>query len=871
MNNLQRITAGRWPEIVGALAGVPAEAFNGQAQGCPACERNGIALGPRRNVDRFRWDVSEGMGEWFCNQCGGKRGGGGGGNGADLLMRMLGCDFSTAAAKAEAYCGLVTTARPVTPGPSAPAPAKRSRKPARVPTAPPAGTPPPELGRAEEQYPYGADEANPDFWIQRVPQPPKVAGGKADKLFVHRTWLDGRWHRPSRQDAFTSEWPSPRPIYRLPQLLAAPDAPVLVVEGERTANRAALLFPDHAVVAWCHGKEGKQHTDWSPLAGRTVTLWPDNDRDGRAVMAWLAEHLQGLGCAVAVVTPPEGVPAKWDLGDAAGDSWTPERAAAELEQLVSPPYKLPAEQPAPETPTDASTLAGATDRIRQAIASGVSGSALQQLVAQLAADGDHSPVALSRIAIELEREDQQAAAVTLQAAALAAEADRQELGQLISPAYLLPAPIAAAIEARTRYLPCDGPSAVLPYLAAVAGLVKLGTQVEASAVAGYRVPVNLFTCLVGRSGAKKSPVDRLLLLQPLAPLLDEHARADRREREQWREACRDVKRGEPKPEEPSIRRILTSDFTGEGLAEQLELLEQAGRGLLIYRDELSGMFGSLNQYRSGRGADEQQLLELYDGSGMTSLRVSGGRSYGRSQVSIAGGTQPDVLRQLVAHGDASGLWARFLFCPLPERVVRLPLHTTSDEVAEVEAAARLLAECCARVFSMPPAVYRLSPSAAERFANYEERQQREALRATIGAQGAVHGKASGKALRVAGVLHLLAIAVGDLPSSAEIEADAIDRACVLVDHLDGWALGLHADVNSGELPSLLRAIHRAAEAAGAPVAWRQVYARLGRTQRQGANAAAAGEAMRALAAAGYGELVAGPHDSILYRALKPLP
>ena len=871
MNNLQRITAGRWPEIVGALAGVPAEAFNGQAQGCPACERNGIALGPRRNVDRFRWDVSEGMGEWFCNQCGGKRGGGGGGNGADLLMRMLGCDFSTAAAKAEAYCGLVTTARPVTPGPSAPAPAKRSRKPARVPTAPPAGTPPPELGRAEEQYPYGADEANPDFWIQRVPQPPKVAGGKADKLFVHRTWLDGRWHRPSRQDAFTSEWPSPRPIYRLPQLLAAPDAPVLVVEGERTANRAALLFPDHAVVAWCHGKEGKQHTDWSPLAGRTVTLWPDNDRDGRAVMAWLAEHLQGLGCAVAVVTPPEGVPAKWDLGDAAGDGWTPERAAAELEQLVSPPYKLPAEQPAPETPTDASTLAGATDRIRQAIASGVSGSALQQLVAQLAADGDHSPVALSRIAIELEREDQQAAAVTLQAAALAAEADRQELGQLISPAYLLPAPIAAAIEARTRYLPCDGPSAVLPYLAAVAGLVKLGTQVEASAVAGYRVPVNLFTCLVGRSGAKKSPVDRLLLLQPLAPLLDEHARADRREREQWREACRDVKRGEPKPEEPSIRRILTSDFTGEGLAEQLELLEQAGRGLLIYRDELSGMFGSLNQYRSGRGADEQQLLELYDGSGMTSLRVSGGRSYGRSQVSIAGGTQPDVLRQLVAHGDASGLWARFLFCPLPERVVRLPLHTTSDEVAEVEAAARLLAECCARVFSMPPAVYRLSPSAAERFANYEERQQREALRATIGAQGAVHGKASGKALRVAGVLHLLAIAVGDLPSSAEIEADAIDRACVLVDHLDGWALGLHADVNSGELPSLLRAIHRAAEAAGAPVAWRQVYARLGRTQRQGANAAAAGEAMRALAAAGYGELVAGPHDSILYRALKPLP
>jgi hypothetical protein len=611
--------------------------------------------------------------------------------------------------------------------------------------------------------------------------------------------------------------------------------------------------------------------DWSALRGRSVTIWPDADPPGLKAADTLAGILAAIGCAVAVVTPPDGVRQGWDLANALEDGWIPERAAAELERLAQP---VPAAQP-PAPPTDQppnpSTLAGATDQLRQAIASGVSGSVLQQLVAQLAADGDHSPVALSRIATELEREDQQAAAVTLQAAALAAEADRQELGQLISPAYLLPAPIAAAIEARTRYLPCDGPSAVLPYLAAVAGLVKLGTMVEASAVAGYRVPVNLFTCLVGRSGAKKSPVDRLLLQQPLAPLLEEQARADRREREQWREACRDVKRGEPKPEEPCRRHILTSDFTGEGLAEQLELLEQAGRGLLIYRDELSGMFGSLNQYRSGRGADEQQLLELYDGSGMTSLRVSGGRSYSRSQVSIAGGTQPDVLRQLVAHGDASGLWARFLFCPLPERIVRLPLHTTADEVGEVEAAARLLADCCSRVFAMPPATYRLSPTAAERFANYEERQQREALRATIGAQGAVHGKASGKALRVAGVLHLLAIAVGDLLPSAEIEADAIDRACVLVDHLDGWALGLHADVNSGELPSLLRAIHRAAEAAGAPVAWRQVYARLGRTQRQGANAAAAGEAMRALAAAGYGELVAGPHDSILYRALKPLP
>ena len=362
-DNLERVTAGRWPEILSALAGLPPQTFSGDHQACPACQHNGIGLGPGRNVDRFRWDDDSGMGSWYCNQCGGKRGGGGAGNGVDLLARMLRCGFPEAATRAEAYCGLVTTARPVTPALATPAPARRSRRPARIPTAPPAGTPPPELGRAEEQHPYGADAANPDFWIQRIPQPPKVPGGKPDKIFIHRTWLDGRWHRPSRRDAFSSEWPAPRPLYRLPQLLEAPEAPVLVVEGERTANRAALLFPDHAVVSWCHGTQGGRHTDWQPLAGRSVTLWPDNDRDGRAVMTGLAEHLQGLGCTVAMVTPPEGVPAKWDLGDAAGNGWTPERAAVELERLTQPHQSSPRSAPAPLDPPPAAP-AGEPERPR---------------------------------------------------------------------------------------------------------------------------------------------------------------------------------------------------------------------------------------------------------------------------------------------------------------------------------------------------------------------------------------------------------------------------------------------------------------------------------------------------------------------------
>jgi CRISPR-associated protein Cmr3 len=385
------------------------------------------------------------------------------------------------------------------------------------------------------------------------------------------------------------------------------------------------------------------------------------------------------------------------------------------------------------------------------------------------------------------------------------------------------------------------------------------------------VPVNLFACLVGRSGAKKSPIGRLLVEAPTAELRGDLARANQRDREAWGEACRELKKGEPRPPAPQPKRLAVSDFTGEALAAQLQTQEAAGLGLLVNRDELSGLFGSLNAYRGGRGADEQQLLELFDGSGLSSLRIVGDRHYSRSQLSIWGSTQPDVLRQLVADGDASGLWARFLFVPLPERAVPLPLATSAAEVAEVEAAAQTLADACGAVYRLPPQTYRLAPAAAERFAHYELNRQRAALGASIGAQSALYGKSAGKVLRLAGVLHLLQIAAGEISNRDPIEPGTIERAAALVDHLDAWALGLHAEVAAGGVGGLMRTVHRAAEAAGGPIRWKEVQNRLTRAQRKETDPAAVAEAMRALAAAGYGEVEAGKRGALSYRAARPLP
>jgi hypothetical protein len=66
--------------------------------------------------------------------------------------------------------------------------------------------------------------------------------------------------------------PALRPIYNLPGLAARPDAPVLVVEGEKAADAAAALFPDFVVTTWQGGCNATGKADWSLLRGRRVIV-----------------------------------------------------------------------------------------------------------------------------------------------------------------------------------------------------------------------------------------------------------------------------------------------------------------------------------------------------------------------------------------------------------------------------------------------------------------------------------------------------------------------------------------------------------------------------------------------------------------------
>jgi hypothetical protein len=110
---------------------------------------------------------------------------------------------------------------------------------------------------------------------------------------------------------------APRPLYGLDILASRPDAPVIVVEGEKAADAGRIRFPDHVVVTWPGGAQGLGQVDLRPLAGRDVTIWPDHDKTGRDAAELLAGLLTDIGVAqLRIVLVPPHFPPKWDVADA---------------------------------------------------------------------------------------------------------------------------------------------------------------------------------------------------------------------------------------------------------------------------------------------------------------------------------------------------------------------------------------------------------------------------------------------------------------------------------------------------------------------------------------------------------------------------
>lgn len=190
------------------------------------------------------------------------------------------------------------------------------------------------LGEPSEMYPYKNEQGTLLGYILRF------------DLFTGKTirpatlWMDDTGKYRWKLNGF----PKPRPLYNLHLLAQKTDAPVLIVEGEKSANAASQLFLDHVVVTTMHGAKSPDKSDLTQLKGRDVFIWPDNDEPGQAYAETMAKLLrsQDEKARVNIMLPitdsatytsdtqepmlvPGFIPSEgWDAADALAEGWTPD-------------------------------------------------------------------------------------------------------------------------------------------------------------------------------------------------------------------------------------------------------------------------------------------------------------------------------------------------------------------------------------------------------------------------------------------------------------------------------------------------------------------------------------------------------------------
>lgn len=118
------------------------------------------------------------------------------------------------------------------------------------------------------------------------------------------------------------------PLYNLQELEEKPTYPVLIVQGEKTADDALKPLhhfgyydykeKTHIPITWSGGQQGISKADWSPLVGREVFVWPNNDSEGFKTARDVCAELRSVGVNKLEMASPKRLdpfPEKWNLSE----------------------------------------------------------------------------------------------------------------------------------------------------------------------------------------------------------------------------------------------------------------------------------------------------------------------------------------------------------------------------------------------------------------------------------------------------------------------------------------------------------------------------------------------------------------------------
>lgn len=181
-------------------------------------------------------------------------------------------------------------------------------------------------------FPYFNPDGSFSFYMARWPHGKNPDSKKETRPYIFDT----------QRNKWKSKFPTnPRLPYNLLELLARPDAVVLIVEGEKCVEAAKILFPDYVVITSSGGANSSNSTDWSYLKDREIIISPDVDTAGKAYLSKVKNLCAKVGAKSikelftkklgrfvidnGVIIERQGeVPAKYDLGDSLSDGWSAE-------------------------------------------------------------------------------------------------------------------------------------------------------------------------------------------------------------------------------------------------------------------------------------------------------------------------------------------------------------------------------------------------------------------------------------------------------------------------------------------------------------------------------------------------------------------
>jgi CRISPR-associated protein Cmr3 len=669
------------------------------------------------------------------------------------------------------------------------------------------------------------------------------------------------------------------PIYRYQEINQAikNGETIFVVEGE---GKADLLW-SLGLPATCNiaGSEKWRPSDSKDLEGATLILCPDRDAPGVKHMETIFQDFPNAQWLYCFPNSPlwnhlpesrgadmkdwvdEGA-SKEDIISAIGEKKTLNQQKTEKSaNVVTHPKFTP-------KPLETDKLSETIDNLINEI---VAGSKREIKLSSIARDYGLTQQQITNIYKERVRENDQ----NLDKDDLFSDLDNilKADSQRLDLSKILPEKLANAIDHHARLTGLRSEAYLTALLSGLSSTLHPDTSLNLYPQTNWKVPPNLYSAIVALSGEGKSIIGRAMISDPLKTLIEgddqdydaklsEYKAAlaayEMLKKSKNSEALSEAYPDGP-PAKPTRRIRYFSGGTGEGIARYAANSQE--KGMLLFRDEIAGLFKSANQYRGGRGSDSEDILEYYDGTPPITLRADPDKTVVCRKIllSIYGTIQPGVLEKLLGDKeDSSGQWARFLFCQLPPSSLDLDIDAAYPDLTP------MLTDLYRQFDRLPLANYDLSRPARARFLKAANRlkllaegEQRPAMRNVL-------IKARGLIGRLALNLHLISSLFNGITPSIEISKEIVNAAIELTSFFINQVRGMYGKL-SDDLPS---AYARILSVATDWITPNNIRKRAFNTKtRQDYPTTRVAEIFKELASQGYGE-VRATSRSIEFRSLK---